>query len=121
KNARSKATDNPYVRKYHFDEKSEQISERELHSDQSCARVPPAISILYNHTVPPHGGGDTVFANQYFAYDALSSRMKAYLDGLTAVHDGTMAFGVDAPVSSHPVVIRHPETGRKALFVNAAF
>jgi len=95
----STSTDNPFVRKYHFDETSKRISERELHSDQSCAAIPPAGSLLYNHTVPPDGGGDTMFASMYSAYDALSARMKSYLTGLTATHDGTRAFGSGSPVS----------------------
>jgi len=45
-------------------------------------------SILYLHTVPRVGGGDTLFASQYAAYDALSPRMKVYLEGLTATHSG---------------------------------
>lgn len=117
----SKTTDNPYIRKFHYDETSKQISGENFHSDQSCAEIPPLGSILYNHTVPPHGGGDTMFASMYAAYDALSDRMKSYLDGLTATHDGTRVFGAGSPVSVHPVVVTHPESGRKALFVNTDF
>lgn len=101
------------------------------HSDVSCDEEPPMGSILYIKQCPPVGG-DTLFANMYAAYDALSERMKAYLDGLTAVHDGeenyrgTYAnFGVkDRPAyprAVHPVVRTHPVTGKKALFVNKGF
>jgi taurine dioxygenase len=117
----SKATENPHVRKFHYDETSEVISGEHFHSDQSCAPVPPLGSILYLHTVPPDGGGDTQFASMYAAYNALSPRMKAYVDGLTATHDGTRVFGPGTPVSVHPVVLRHPESGRKALYVNTDF
>ena len=58
----SKTTDNQYVRKFHYDETSTQISGENFHSDQSCGAIPPLGSILYNHTVPPDGGGDTMFA-----------------------------------------------------------
>ena len=101
------------------------------HSDVSCDEEPPLGSILYIKQCPPRGG-DTLFANMYAAYDALSERMKAYLEGLTAIHDGednyrgTYAnFGVkDKPVyprAVHPVIRIHPVTGKKALFVNKGF
>src|SRR6185295_1077858 len=76
----SKGTDNPAVRKFHYDETSKQISGENFHSDQSCAPMPPLGSMLYNHTFPPDGGGDTMFASMYAAYDALSDRMKKYLE-----------------------------------------
>ncbi len=101
------------------------------HSDVSCDEEPPLGSILYIKECPPLGG-DTLFANMYAAYDALSDRMKTYLDGLVALHDGennyrgTYAnFGVQDkpayPRALHPVVRTHPVTGRKALFVNKGF
>jgi taurine dioxygenase len=117
----SKPTENPAVRKFHYDENSQLISGENFHSDQSCAPIPPLGTILYNHTVPPNGGGDTQFASMYAAYEALSPRMKAYLEGVTATHDGKRVFGPGTPVSVHPVVIRHPESGRKALYVNTDF
>jgi taurine dioxygenase len=117
----SKPTDNPLVRKFHYDENSKVISGENFHSDQSCAPMPPLGSMLYNHTVPPNGGGDTQFASMYAAYDALSPRMKTYLEGLTATHDGTRVFGPGTPSAVHPVVTRHPESGRKALYVNTDF
>jgi taurine dioxygenase len=83
-------------------------------------------------TVPAEGG-DTLFASMYAAYDALSDRMKAYLAGLTAIHEGAPYYrevnriigrddrGRTYPVAEHPVVRTHPETGRKALYVNSMF
>lgn len=117
----SRTTDNPYVRKFHYDETSTRISGENWHSDQSCAAIPPLGSMLYNHTVPPDGGGDTMFANLYKAYDALSPSMQRYLEGLTATHDGTRVFGPGTPVSVHPVITRHPVTGRKVIYVNTDF
>jgi taurine dioxygenase len=113
----------PIVRILHFDEKSEQIAGGEVwHTDQSCAQIPPMGSILYLHTVPPNGGGDTMFASMYAAYDALSDRMKSYLQGLTAIHDGTPAFGPGEDViSRHPLIVRNPLTGRKSIFFTPSF
>jgi taurine dioxygenase len=101
------------------------------HSDVSCDEEPPMGSILYIRQCPPRGG-DTLFASMYAAYDALSDRMKTYLQGLTALHDGeenyrgTYAnFGVkDKPAyprAVHPVIRTHPVTGKKALYVNKGF
>jgi len=88
---------------------STQISGENFHSDQSCGAIPPLGSMLYNHTVPPDGGGDTMFASMYAAYEALSPRMKAYLSGLSATHDGRRVFGPTAPVAVHPALT--PATG----------
>ncbi|RYI16639.1 MAG: taurine dioxygenase [Acetobacteraceae bacterium] len=101
------------------------------HSDVSCDLEPPLGSILYLRQCPPRGG-DTLFASMYAAYDALSDRMKAYLEGLTAVHDGeqnyrgTYAnFGIadkpSYPRAEHPVIRTHPVTGKKSLYVNKGF
>jgi taurine dioxygenase len=120
-NTISKSTDNPLVRRFHYDETSTRISGENWHSDQSCAAIPPLGSMLYNHTVPPDGGGDTMFASMYAAYDALSPKMKQYLDGLTATHDGTRVFGLGTPISVHPVITQHPETGKKLIYVNTDF
>ena len=117
----SKTTDNPHVRKFHYDETSTQISGENFHSDQSCGEIPPLGSMLYNHTVPPDGGGDTMFASMYAAYDALSPRMQAYLSGLTATHDGRRVFGPTAPVAVHPLITKHPVTGKKVIYVNTDF
>ena len=117
----SQGTDHPHVRKFHYDESSARISGESWHSDQSCAAMPPLGSMLYNHTIPPDGGGDTLFASTYAAYDALSDNMKAYLSGLTATHDGARVFGPGTPKSSHPIIVRHPDSGRRGIFVNWDF
>lgn len=122
----------PEVLPIHADANSKRVAGERWHSDVSCDAEPPMGSILHLRTVPPTGG-DTLFASAYAAYDALSERMKAYLDGLTATHDGEHVYrgryadqGVDDtgkvyPRSVHPVVARHPATGRRVLFVNPTF
>ena len=122
----------PEVMAIHTDENSTYIAGERWHSDVSCDEEPPLGSMLYLHTVP-EVGGDTLFSNMYAAYDALSDRMKTYLEGLTALHDGEPQYrgryadkGVDDagktyPRANHPVVRTHPDTGRKCLFVNPIF
>ena len=106
------------------------------HSDMTFRQHPPSVTVLRGVAVPAVGG-DTLFASMTAAYDALSGGMKAYLEGLVAVHDFAQGFreslaepggrerlgdalAANPPVR-HPVVQTHPETGRKALFVNALF
>jgi taurine dioxygenase len=122
----------PEVMIIHADEKSKRVAGEMWHSDVSCAEEPPMGSILRMFEVPPHGG-DTLFASMYAAYDALSSRMKAYLEGMTAIHEGAPYYrdvnriierddrGKVYPVAEHPVVRTHPLSGRKALYVNSMF
>jgi taurine dioxygenase len=105
------------------------------HSDTTYLDAPPMGSMLYALEVPPQGG-DTIFANQYMAYDTLSDGLKQVLGPLRGVSDSMKA---DASrtredriasdgrpaakaryVAEHPVVRTHPETGRKALYVNVA-
>jgi taurine dioxygenase len=114
----------PAIRKQYFDANSKRVSGEEWHSDQSCAEIPPMYSVLYQEIIPPNGGGDTMFASACKAYEELSPSMKTYLEDKTATHDGARGFDKNAdtyPVAVHPVVIRHPESGRKALFVNREF
>ena len=84
------------------------------HSDVSCEEQPPSISILRAIELPP-SGGDTMWANQYAALDRLSDGLRSMIEPLRAVHRG---FELQA---THPVVRTHPETGRKALYVNLGF
>jgi len=104
------------------------------HTDHSYDQSPALGSILYARKVPP-AGGDTLFASMYAAYDALSDGLKRTLAGLRAVHSSRHVFGVmredmkgrfrnpEAAVQDavHPVVITHPDSGRKALYVNPGF
>ena len=117
----SQTTEDPRVRKFHADGETPRVSGNVWHTDQSCAEIPPLGSILYLHTVPPNSGGDTGFASACAAYDALSDRMKTYLEGLTAVHDGRDVFGEGTPNAVHPLICRHPETGRKLIYIADSF
>jgi taurine dioxygenase len=108
------------------------------HSDMSFLETPSIGSILYAVQTPGFGG-DTLFASQAAAYDALSEGLKATLEGLSAVHSAGREYsaqGASAQKRSsmqvaeaegaagefvHPVVKAHPETGRRALYVNPAF
>ena len=101
------------------------------HSDTAYLERPPMGSMLYALEIPPYGG-DTLFANQYLAYEALSDGLKRVLEGLVGVNTSTKAqasrtredrmrdAGAELKVliGEHPVVRTHPETGRKALYVN---
>ncbi|WP_157910612.1 TauD/TfdA family dioxygenase [Pseudofrankia sp. BMG5.36] len=88
------------------------------HSDVTWAAAPPKYSILHMEQPPP-SGGDTMWSSQFEAFDWLSPSLQSLLIGLTAEH--ALPTG-DAKFSSrHPVVISHPRTGRKALFVNSIF
>jgi taurine dioxygenase len=119
--------DDPALMKIHADKDSPRANGEGWHSDVSCDIEPPMGSILYIRQCPPHGG-DTLFASMHAAYEALSDRMRAYLDGLTALHDGEPIYrGLYAnygvadkpsyPHAEHPVLRTHPVTGRKALYV----
>lgn len=108
------------------------------HSDVTYQEAPALGSILYALDVPPVGG-DTLFANQFLAYETLSSGMKELLDGLICIHSAKPIYGSNGlssksfhnmPIEQneladaemeHPVVRTHPESGRKGLFVNTNF
>ena len=112
------------------DENSKHVAGEEWHSDVSCDPEPPMGSILYMKELPPDGGGNTLFANMYRAYETLSAPIQRLCEGLTAVHDGAQVYGGrfgqtpkagGFPRNEHPVVRTHPVTGRKALYVNRNF
>jgi len=105
------------------------------HSDTTYLEQPPMGSMLVARELPPQGG-DTLFANQYLAYETLSAGLRKTLDGLVGVSnsakadvtrtredrlqsDGTAEARKNL-IARHPAVRTHPETGRKALFVNTA-
>lgn len=110
------------------------------HSDWSFLPTPPAGTLLYGVEIPPVGG-DTLYANQYAAYDALDAEMEARLEGLMGVHSARRGYAPTGQygdkdvgrsmsiVSSdeayatqlHPLIRVHPETGRTALFCNMGY
>ena len=101
------------------------------HTDVTCDAIPPLGSMLYIKETPECGGGDTLFADMYLAYELLSDKMKGLVENLTAVHDGAKPYigsynvppppGTSYPKNEHPVVVTHPETGNKVLYVNDGF
>jgi len=108
------------------------------HSDMSFLETPAIGSILYGVEIPEFGG-DTLFASQAAAYDALSPGLKATLETLSAVHSASREYSAQGHSTQkrgsmqvaeadgyvgefvHPIVLVHPENGRKALYVNPAF
>lgn len=99
------------------------------HADQTFHDQPPWATILVARELPGYGG-DTLFASMAAAFEALSDGMKATLRGLRAVHGNARLLAASkrlkasvgaASEVTHPVVIRHPVTGRESLFVNAAY
>lgn len=121
------------------DEKTPVFAES-WHSDWSFLPTPPAATILYGIEIPP-AGGDTMFANQYAAYQTLSSAMKENLSGLWAYHSAARGYAKDGLYGEndkgrsmairpsdeakkkykHPIVRTHPETRKPALFVNMGY
>jgi taurine dioxygenase len=105
------------------------------HSDTTYLEQPPMGSLLYARELPPYGG-DTLFANQYLAYETLSVGMRRFLDGTTGISSSSKAdvsrtredriksSGTQEArkelTAEHPAVRVHPETGRRALYVNTA-
>lgn len=108
------------------------------HTDHSYDQIPAMGSILHAIEMPPYGG-DTLFVSMGAAYEALSPAMRKFVDGLKAVHSSRHAFGVTTKDSEaaksgrlgnaeaatqdaiHPVVITHPLSGRRGLYVNPVF
>jgi taurine dioxygenase len=130
-NAPQEFGDHPEILVIKADENSKHVAGEVWHTDVSCDEEPPMGSILHMHTVPPDGGGDTMFANMYAAFESLSRPIQRMLEGMTAIHDSAKAHGYRAkqndrtdkayPRTEHPVVRTHPVTGRKGLNVNRGF
>lgn len=123
--------DHPEVLVIHHDVNAK-YGNNNWHSDVTWRQKPSLGSILRGKIIPDVGG-DTLFADMYAAYDALSDRTKEKIDNATAEHSFINAFGrgmdperkaamlEQYPPAHHPVVRTHPETGRKGLYVNSAF
>lgn len=110
--------------------------ENTWHSDVTWRLEPSLGSILRSLEIPPVGG-DTLFADMYAAYDGLTDEVKERIEGRTAIHDFAFfrtrmrklgkseaeieEYNKAYPPAEHPVVRTHPETGKKAIYVNAAF
>lgn len=124
--------DHPEIFVIHTQKESKIANGQGWHTDVSCDEEPPMATMLQLHQLPS-SGGDTLFASMYAAYDRLSDSMKGYLESLTAAHESEHIYrgryadrGVDDsgkvyPSAVHPVIRTHPDTGRKALYVNRAF
>ena len=131
--AAPKMKDHPEIFEINTDKNSKIANGAEdFHSDVSCDKEPPLGTMLQLHTLP-ECGGDTMFANMYMAYEALSHPMQKFLSGLKASHESEHFYrgryknesndevGKEYPSAIHPVIRTHPETGKKAIFVNKFF
>ena len=121
------------------DEKTKIFAET-WHSDWSFLAAPPQATLLYGNVIPPVGG-DTLFANQYAAWDALPPAMQTRLQGLQGVHSARRGYARDGmygerdkgrsmairyddsalATQTHPIGRVHPETGRRALYVSPGY
>lgn len=130
--AAPKMAEHPEILVIHADENSKHVAGNGWHTDVSCDAEPPMGSILRLTEVPGGGGGDTMFANMYAAYDALSQGMKDYLQKLEAYHSGAHVYAgrygkneslrdETLPENLHPIVRTHPVTGKKLIYVNSGF
>lgn len=110
------------------------------HTDYSFQPEPPAATLLLSKETPPVGG-DTLYADMYAAYDALSDTMKDVLSRLDGVHSAILPYSKEGfyanegekrsmtivpsdeakKTQTHPMVRTHPETGRKALYINRVY
>jgi taurine dioxygenase len=110
------------------------------HTDLSYLSAPPSYTVLHARDVPA-AGGDTMWANQYLAYETLPAHLREQITGLRATHSAGMAYGTGGyleavadkssmaiepspeahAVRTHPLVIRHPRTGRAALYANSVY
>lgn len=132
--------DRPYVIRVIKEPQDQLNFANAWHSDLSYLPAPPSYTLLHAWDVPDHGG-DTVWSNQYLAYETLSEGLKKTLAGLRAVHSAGMAYGTGgvldkvkdlssmaiAPSAdafkqqTHPAVIRHPVTNQPALYLNSVY
>ncbi len=132
--------DRPYVIRV-IKEPEDQLNFANVwHTDLSYLPTPPAYTLLHARDVPPYGG-DTVWSNQYMAFETLSAGLRSTLQQLRAVHSAGMAYGTGGVLDKtrdltsmaiepspeayrehvHPAVVRHPVTGRPVLYVNPVY
>jgi taurine dioxygenase len=119
----------PAILEVSADKDSKYVAGEDWHTDGTADAEPALGQMLYVTRTPEIGsGGDTLFASMHMAYEMLSPAMRSFLDGLTAIHDGLIPWQgytpppeYVIPKNEHPVVVRHPGTGRKSLYVNAGF
>lgn len=106
------------------------------HTDMTFRTAPPAITLLHGQIIPPYGG-DTLWASISAAYEGLSEPIRRLLDDLEAVHDFRHGFQeslaepggaerlapaiAENPPVTHPLIVTHPETGKRVIYVNALF
>ncbi len=128
--------DNPELIVFRNDETNPPFSTDVWHSDETFREAPPMATMLRALDVPKVGG-DTMFASMSAAYEGLSDRMQNFISGLEAYHDFKVfkalfskdregikkmqPYELDYPPALHPVVTKHPVTGRKVIFVNPQF
>lgn len=132
--------DRPYVIRVIKEPEDQLNFANAWHSDLSYLPEPPSYTLLHAWEVPAYGG-DTLWANQYMAFETLSPGLQETLLGLQAVHSAGMAYGTGGLLEKvkdltsmaiapspeahqeqvHPAVITHPVTGRRALFVNSVY
>lgn len=131
--------DQPEIVRVYTGPEDQRIVGEDWHADTTCMPEPPSAAVLYAVEVPPTGG-DTLFANQYLAYETLSDSLRGVLDGMQSFHSDIRVAGPRAKArlsgrtsvsryddewqateAMHPVVRTHPETGRRGLFVNASY
>jgi taurine dioxygenase len=123
----------PMMTRQQYDENSRMGSDVNFHHDDSFHRYPTKMSILRSIEVPAHGG-DTIWVDMEKVFAALSQPMQEFLEGKTCEHSLSKGFGrsmleessgatfdkmmLRNPPHDHPLVIRHPQTGNKSLYVN---
>lgn len=132
--------DRPYVIRILKEPRDKLNFANAWHTDLSYLPAPPNYTLLYCLEAPPTGG-DTIWANQYMAFDTLSADLRETLLGLDAVHSAGMAYGdggyldsvkhmMSTPIEpskdarreqTHPAVIAHPDTGKPALYLNPVY
>lgn len=127
----ARGADDPEVYPVRTNAESKVTAGEGWHTDVSCDPAPIAASLLYLKEMPAGGGGDTYYASMTECFDRLSGPVQALAKSLSALHDGAFPYkaiyGIDPPAgvqynrTVHPLVIRHPVTGKPVLWINRGF